>query len=425
MPLNMLSLLLVTVLLPQAPTWQTHSLSNGATLHVLTSKDAPKQATMTFLPLGLTSDRRDEAQFAHLGEHMMIRSTDPKLLKVGSISLNGETTNEVLRLESLADPEDWAPALERHIKWLHNRTVDAKVLAREKVRIEGEERGTVPRGLNHKWAAVAWTQYMAGSDHAAVHGDVAAATIEGVRAYLQRIPIRGAIIFAIGPRTAAEQVERLETTIKAVTADDEKDTAGAADADKKEPEPAPHKPGHRQLTWDFDASHYLEWYPLPKDCSRVEAQVIAQLLFSLCYRDSVLRAVPGYTAISAVHHGDRNHLLFSANLQEDTKEAQLQKSIAKVLKQSKPALRFQLNGKLLLKQILDFEMLQKQATTPKFRELIGMQHALNVGTACMRSRLSLKAMKTVYEALDAKRLIEFVDQALAQEHRSSCTISKR
>jgi hypothetical protein len=67
-----------TALLPRAGNepfaeWKPE---NGPRFSVLEVKDAPQQAFLAFLPCGLLADEPGEAQFAHLMEHMLIRSTD-------------------------------------------------------------------------------------------------------------------------------------------------------------------------------------------------------------------------------------------------------------------------------------------------------------------------------------------------------------
>ncbi len=445
----MLSILLATLLSPQEPepSWQAHVLSNGVTLHVFTIEDAAKQATMTFLPLGLTSDRLGKAQFSHLAEHMMIRSTDPMKLRVGGILLNGETTNEVLRLESIADQAEWKAALRRHIQWLHARDVDPKVLAREKIRIEGEERSTVSRHLNHKWASVAWTQYVQGASHAAVHADVAGATLAQTKAYLSRIPLRSAMIFTAGPREEEEQIELLEAAIAQVKANaktkataepseppvarqDGEGSIKTRETAAEKPETTAQnltatKPGHRDVTWDLDARHYLEWYLLPRKYSYLEAQVSSQILLGYCFRNPKLKGIPGSTLVSAVRLGDRSALLLSASLTKGVEPEFLQDAFQAIVRSAKPMLRFQANGKLLLRQVLDYETLSRQGRVAKMQDLVGAQHALNVGHACMRSRLSFADMKQAYTAIDAERIGELLDKTCAPSKRHSVRVRQR
>src|SRR5262249_41091222 len=137
-----------------------------------------------------------------LVEHMLIRSTDREGLQAGGITFNGETGALGLRLETFADPRDWQPALERHVRWLMADTFDAKVLAREKENIASEEATTTAHGYSHKWAAAAWNQIVChGREHAAVHGDVARATVDEVRDYVRAkvAPGDGVRIVAVGP----------------------------------------------------------------------------------------------------------------------------------------------------------------------------------------------------------------------------------
>src|SRR5215470_1038349 len=115
--------------------WVHFTLPGGVRVSVWQVAGAKKECAFTLLPLSLVDDDADRAQFAHLVEHMLIRSTDREGLQAGGITFNGETGALGLRLETFADPRDWQPALERHVRWLMADTFDAKVLAREKENI--------------------------------------------------------------------------------------------------------------------------------------------------------------------------------------------------------------------------------------------------------------------------------------------------
>ncbi|MFG0317727.1 MAG: protein kinase, partial [Planctomycetota bacterium JB042] len=249
------------------------TLGNGVRAAVVELPSAPSQAFFTILPLGLLADAPGEAQFAHLLEHMMIRSTDPDALEVDGLRLNGETNGRFLRLESIGPPDRWRTALDRHAGWLSARDVDPEVLAREKVRIAGEEEQTARNGYTGKWALAAWNQVVRhGLPHAAVHGDVADATVEAVRRRLAAaVPIGDAVrVVAVGPASAEEVLAALEETIGAIEPRDPAPAAAANPGDAVE----------HEATWDLDAFHHAEWYPLPDASAgdRLAAAVLARVL---------------------------------------------------------------------------------------------------------------------------------------------------
>lgn len=420
---------------PQAPAaaFETHRFENGVTLHVRQEPGAPKQATFSFLPLGLDGDGAGRAQFSHLAEHMMIRRTDPKTLRVKGITINGETTGRAMRLETFADPTSWRDALRRHAAWLTTRSCEPATLAREKVRIEGEERATVSRGFNHKWATAAWGQYASGRGHAAVHGDVASATSEQVVDYLEsRVQLAAVRIFSIGPRSSAEQIKVLKAAFAAAA-----EQAGESNRSaEKEPQSAIQpgsKPrllptGHHSRTWDLAARHYLESFALPANCTALEAQTVAQMLMMATYQQPMLKKLPGYCAASHVRAGERNYLLVSCNLPKDQAVAELRAAIVKACASAARLLRFQVRGALVVKQLLtvpDFAKQRKMVRNPRFRDLIEAQFAMNIGYACVRNGLAPEELQAAHVALDGVKLAKMLTEAIQADDRASFTIEPK
>src|SRR5262245_27946154 len=89
-------------------------LPNGIRIVYVHVPDAARQTIFTFLPLTIASDDKDRAQWSHLLEHMLIRSTDPVELSPPGMMINGETTHIYLRMESIVEADQWLDALERH-----------------------------------------------------------------------------------------------------------------------------------------------------------------------------------------------------------------------------------------------------------------------------------------------------------------------
>ncbi len=423
--------LLLLALLPQdqatkisatAP-WHTVRLANGVGVNVL-HVDAPKVAVFSFLPIGLDGDPAGRAQFSHLAEHMLIRSTDPKRLRIGRLQLNGETTNQVLRLESLASPELWREALSRHPRWLSAREFDGEVLAREKVRIAGEENTTVSRGYNHKWATAAWAQVVGGRDHAAVHGDVANATIAQLESYVaSHVKLSEAQIFVVGPRPAKE-------VVAAVRAEFAKLQVAAAKLGKPASRPpvGQAKPGHRAVTWDLAADHYLEWYELPADTTAVEAEVLAQVLTLACFQDRTFADIPGRAVAGSVTRGGKRFVLLSCNLPKATKLAGLRNAFRSAIKRAPMLARLQVRGASLADRfgkLPDFAAQRQQVENPRIRDLIEANFAMQCGYACARLGVSIADVPTKYRALDDKRIVALLTEGCSADARHSVRISKR
>ncbi len=429
-----MSILLLTCLstLPQSPAparaFEVHRLDNGVVFHGRQESAAARQSTFSFLPLGLESDRPGEAQFAHLAEHVMLRSTDPRHPRRADLGMNGETTTSAMRLESLAEPSKWRQTLQRHARWLLARTCAAKALGLEKTAIEGEERGTVPRGFNHKWATAAWSQFVAGETHAAVHGGVADATVKQVEAYLQRrVDLRRVQIFSIGPRPVAEQVEVLRQAFAGAAV---LGKAKAAAVAKSEPAAAiePLAVGHHQRSWDLAARHYLEWYELPRACSKLQGQIIAQVVMSTCYQRPALREIPGFGVAAYVRSGTRGFLLLSCNLPEGTAVEDLRAAFRRGLSAAGPMLRMQIRGGMLSRQLLtvpNFAAQRQQVKNPRFRDLVEAQFAMNIGYACVRSGLTFDQLGAAYAKLNGARLAKLLAAAAAPERRVSVVIDRK
>src|SRR5687767_6074885 len=81
-------------------TIESFQLDNKIKVIIAHVADAPQQSTFVLLPLHLGNDGPGRAQWSHLLEHHLIRSTDPEALAVDGMEFNGETTHEALRLDS-------------------------------------------------------------------------------------------------------------------------------------------------------------------------------------------------------------------------------------------------------------------------------------------------------------------------------------
>lgn len=241
----------------EPPNIERFQLPSGIRVVIMQVPDAQRQAIFTFLPLTLASDESHCAQWAHLVEHMLLRTTDPLRLSFGGVQLNGETTHLSLRLESFADKDQWVAALQRHCRWLVARQLDPEALVREKSVIAEEERFTVANGATGKFAIAAWNQIVRlGLDHAAVHEDVQQADFHAVQDYVaSHVPVDDSVMLAmIGPvnvEDAKKEITRVYGQLDVVHAQP------AAPVD-----PARLAGTHRG-TWDLQTRHLMQWRPLP------------------------------------------------------------------------------------------------------------------------------------------------------------------
>jgi len=279
------------------PAWEHFVLENGIQVSSLVVGDAENQSFFTLLPLGLLADDAHRTQYAHLVEHMLIRSTDPDSLLEDGLRLNGETTALTLRLESIGPAESFREALERHARWLAADRFDEQVLAREQQRMEQELDTTLAGGFTAKWADAAWNQIVRhGLDHAAVRLDPASATVSEVREYVQaRVPVSAAVQFvSVGPVPAEQIRETLETTLGELAPREA--AAGVS--------PFDGEPIEREATWDLEARHYLEWYPLPDRgvADRAGSVLLSQLVNAALMQDARLssRGIQAHAAADLI-----------------------------------------------------------------------------------------------------------------------------
>ncbi|MFQ5506160.1 MAG: hypothetical protein ACE5F1_15410 [Planctomycetota bacterium] len=433
----LLTVMLVLGLAPSAPAqdgqWTEFQLQSGIRVSVLEVEDAPKQSTFTFLPLGLTSDGPEKAQFSHLVEHMLIRSTDPESLEVRGIRMNGETTGNALRLETIADPEEWKAALGRHAKWLQARSFDAKTLEREKGRIQQEEQSTASAGYTHKWALAAWNQVARHQrSHAGLHADVAGASIQELEDYVgKRLRLdRSVRIFTVGPRQAREIRKVLE--------------AGFGKAGKSVPEAEPtsrpvkldEKKSNR-ATWDLPVAHYLHWYRVPSKTAneRLAADLLARLVTVRLYRETELGKL-GVRAMASVERlpGLGTFLLVSASLgteASDARVAAVERILAEVVDQALEARGDVPSVSLMIRQLgfqakvaPDFRALRKSLGGRRGADLVEANVAMQTAYREIALQLPRSEIGAAWAALDEQQVRRVHAGFLGPEQRFSLLLTE-
>ncbi|MEW6074043.1 MAG: hypothetical protein AB1726_15785 [Planctomycetota bacterium] len=399
-------------------------LANGVRAAILAVEGAERESFLTFLPLGLYGDGPHRAQFAHLLEHLVIRTTDPDSLQAEGLELNGETMGGFLRLDAYADPAHWREALARHRRWLAPGAFDAAVLAREKERIAGELAATVPAGFTHKWAAAAWSQVAGhGLPSARVRGDVEAATIAEAMDYAaERLAGSGEVlVVAAGPIPAAEVAKAIEAELGSLPA-----RAPAKEARVSAPGP---RSGDLAATWDLAARHYLEWYPVPaaEPADRAAAFVLAQRLAQLLYTSEDPRLASG-TALATLDFIPPlgRAITISVSLGADA-----------VVEEVRAALRAELDGVLAagrrlpavevtiaqlrgqVGQLPAFDALRRQLAGRGSSALVEAQIALNLASQERVVGLTTPALAAALETLDAPRVAALASERLNAGNRSS------
>ncbi|MEM7230717.1 MAG: hypothetical protein AAF517_00995 [Planctomycetota bacterium] len=276
-----------------AKDWERRDFDlNGIPVTAVHVKGAKLFSALSVFNVGLVGDEPEQEQFAHLVEHLILRSTDPVEKATAGFRVNGETSARNVRLETFCSPDRWKEALGRHVTWRKAPKVDAKLLEAEKLRILQEVDFTVPRGFAHKWADVAWNQVVRhGRSNVSIRGPVkridAASASEAVERYLATAQVQRMIL--VGPQT----VDEIEKGARKVFGKVNQNTTSRK-ADRKIAARMVRR-RHFKATWDLNATHYMEWCPLPNETDRDRA---AGVLLAL-YVQQVLQGSAELKAIGA------------------------------------------------------------------------------------------------------------------------------
>ncbi len=444
----MISTLLLSAWFGSAPAGDAfveHKLSNGVRLSVLELKDAPKQTFLAFVPVGLAHDDAGRAQWSHLLEHMLIRTTDPEGLADGDIVFNGETSDGALRLDVHAPPKQATLAAAKMIAWLSANSFDADVLEREKKNIEGELQTTVPRGYSHKWATAAWAQIVRhGAKEARVLGDVTDATVEMLEEYADAKLELGPRfrIVAVGP-LPADEVRRifdsqltsgggLDSLANALGGNPRGPKKGGDAAPAAKPGDLPH--GELSGTWDLPATHLLEWYLLPDatPADRTSAMLLANLVAMKLQADGELskaKIVALATADVALPQG--RLFMLSASLPDAGARELAAKAFRRAIdgiEQAPPGGSldaFVTMARNELSGFPDFKALRKQWSGRPGAELVEAQIVLALSMRESSSGLSFGELGAATNALTAKELLERRDRDLAADRASRLLLTPR
>lgn len=252
------------------PAIERYSLANGIRVISFHVPNAEKQCTFSFLPISLATDPAGRAQWSHLLEHMIIRSTDPEGLEAGGVQFNGESQHTSLRLDTYATPDSFRESFEKHARWLAADSFDGAVLAREKQVIAQEEQSVAQNYYTHKFALAAWNQAVRhGASHASVHDDVADAKLADVAAFAARaLAVDDSVLVAtIGPAAPAEVRSAIEETLGRVA-------PRQADTSDAQATLAPRAAGAIDATWDLPVRHLMLWWNLDDNslATRLAAQ---------------------------------------------------------------------------------------------------------------------------------------------------------
>lgn len=93
---------------------ESHILKNGIRIVSVNIPKSTNVSIFTFLPIGLTTDEPGQAQWTHLVEHLVLRTTIP----TNSMEANAETLPDHMRLDFYGHTGNWREGFSHHARWL-------------------------------------------------------------------------------------------------------------------------------------------------------------------------------------------------------------------------------------------------------------------------------------------------------------------
>src|SRR5688572_5327806 len=227
-----------------------HALSNGMRVVVVHFPKSTNVSIFSFLPMSLCSDSPGRAQWSHLIEHLVIRSTFPDDLR----RANAETLPDHMRLDFYGSTADWKEGMSHHRRWLEGARFASDTLAAEKPKVISECDFTSRNFATHKFALAAWSHAARHSNaHVAIKADVLRARLQDVQRYHDEhffLPQKATVCIVGGvdlQSVLAEVGHQLGNLI----------------ARARPVSPVTPRAGKLDITWDLDARHLLLVWPLP------------------------------------------------------------------------------------------------------------------------------------------------------------------
>jgi RNA polymerase sigma factor (sigma-70 family) len=226
------------------------TLTNGINIVSVHFPHSTNVSVFSFLPMGLTSDEPNQAQWSHLVEHLVIRSTMP----ADSTQANAETLPDHMRLDFYGNSANWKEGLLHHRRWLEGVPFTGGNLAAEKPKVIAECDFTARNFATHKFAVAAWVQgFRHGSRHVALKGDVTKAALADVQRFRdERLAVSNqvtvCIVGGVEAKTAFAEAQTQFGGLRLRGGLPPGSEAASTNLD---------------LTWDLDARHILVTWPIP------------------------------------------------------------------------------------------------------------------------------------------------------------------
>jgi predicted Zn-dependent peptidase len=264
----------------------------------------------------LTSDGPGQAQWSHLVEHLVVRSTTQDLEH-----FNAETLGDHMRLDYYGTVANWQEGLEHHRRWLTGVPFTEKSLKAEKPNVNQEVAYVEGNGFTHKFALAAWAQaYRHGRKHAAIRGDVVNASLAAIQRYRDErlVVLDRTVVCAVGGVSADAALPVMARQLEEVR------------SEARPAQPVETSPGNRDVTWDLGARHLLITWPIP-DADKEDyasLMVLGQLLTMRLFGDSALKSMSeGAMAGADLRTPEGAYFYISASLKQGAPAADVRQRL--------------------------------------------------------------------------------------------------
>lgn len=388
-------------------------LSNGISVVVVHLPESPHVSLFTFLPLGLAVDGPDQAQWSHLVEHLVIRSTISGDLR----QANAETMPDHMRLDFNGDTGNWKEGLAHHKRWLAGVPFTAENLAAEKPKVIAECDFTAQTFATHKFGLAAWAQgFRHGKSHVRIKGDVLEATLEMVQRHRDEalfIPAATTIciVGGVDPKSflaeAERELGRLESRAKPIPAT-QPSTARSGD-----------------LTWDMDAHHLVQTWPIPDPSHQDYAALLAaaQWLNMQLFSDASLKEVAGLTLAGAdLFIPEGTFFYISASLrppgQTEVIEKQVRAHLSRLAANGEAAAQLGPQLAFSMRQVPNLAAIQAQAAPGVSRSMIEGNAGLWFATLAHRYKANREDLAKRLGRVSRAEIQNAVGKYLTDERRT-------
>jgi len=392
-------------------------LANGIRVTYLHVPGSKNFSMFSFLPMGLAGDDANHAQWAHLVEHLTIRTTIPDQL----FDANAETQADHMRLDYYGTIDNWREALSHHQKWLQGLPFDEQTLKVEAPRANSEADSTAANLFSGKFAVAAWNQaYRHRLTHAAVKQDLLDAKLADIQRYRDEhlfVPER-TVICAIGGVAPQEALTAISQAM------------GGLKSAAKTPEPLKKLPPiDATITWDLSSRQLMYCWPVcglqtPTDYAAL--QVIATFLTMQASQDAAVAKLCGpiWCGTDLVSP-EGPQFSISATLKSGADASALRARFDEYRRLLADSPQPMQSARIIGSQLADtlkpraFSTLLAQVTDPSQRKFAEAQFGLMWGTADVRLGDQRDAIIKSLEQLKPQDLQHAVDTYLRPEVRTT------